>query len=240
MAGAPRIADALAGLREFAGDAIARRAQRRLRPRAPGGGGAAQRHAAAVRRLVRHARGGAPALPRARPPRAAGAGGGARALVAGAPGAAGRRGHRGGARPARPARRRPRRGGAAPARERLVGAAARCWTPAPRRPKRLRRRWSPTSRRRGPVPLAILPVKSDAWRPELGGDGDEADAPGLTGRLPGFRRRAGSGGVRRRRRPHLQARRHRRLRGRHGHGQEPRRTCCRRPTQGPPPAAASS
>ena len=42
----------------------------------------------------------------------------------------------------------------------------------------------------GPGPLAILPVKSDAWRPELGGDGDEA-TPGLAGRLPGFRRRAG-------------------------------------------------
>ena len=42
----------------------------------------------------------------------------------------------------------------------------------------------------GPGPLAILPVRSDAWRPELGGDGDEA-TPGLTGRLPGFRRRAG-------------------------------------------------
>ena len=42
----------------------------------------------------------------------------------------------------------------------------------------------------GPGPLAILPVKSDAWRPELGGDGDEA-TPGLSGRLPGFRRRPG-------------------------------------------------
>ena len=40
----------------------------------------------------------------------------------------------------------------------------------------------------GPGPLAILPVASGAWREELDGDGD---APGLTGRLPGFRRRVG-------------------------------------------------
>ena len=48
----------------------------------------------------------------------------------------------------------------------------------------------------GPGPLAILPVESGAWREELDAAGDEArggagDAPGLAGRLPGFRRRAG-------------------------------------------------
>ncbi len=48
----------------------------------------------------------------------------------------------------------------------------------------------------GPGPLAILPVASGAWRDELDGAGGDvpggADTvPGLTGRLPGFRRRAG-------------------------------------------------
>jgi hypothetical protein len=38
-------------------------------------------------------------------------------------------------------------------------------------------------------PLAVLPVRSDAWRAEL--DGDETHDPGLARRLPGFRRRAG-------------------------------------------------
>jgi len=49
----------------------------------------------------------------------------------------------------------------------------------------------------GPGPLAILPVSSGDWRKELDGadDGDPAGpgetVPGLAGRLPGFRRRAG-------------------------------------------------
>jgi Rad3-related DNA helicase/DNA polymerase III epsilon subunit-like protein len=41
----------------------------------------------------------------------------------------------------------------------------------------------------GPGPLAVLPVASDGWRTEL--DGDKTSDPGLAGRLPGFRRRAG-------------------------------------------------
>ncbi len=41
----------------------------------------------------------------------------------------------------------------------------------------------------GPGPLAVLPVAADGWRAEL--DGDETHDPGLAGRLPGFRRRAG-------------------------------------------------
>jgi ATP-dependent DNA helicase DinG len=41
----------------------------------------------------------------------------------------------------------------------------------------------------GPGPLAILPVESGAWRTELAGESD--GAPGLAERLPGFRRRAG-------------------------------------------------
>ena len=44
----------------------------------------------------------------------------------------------------------------------------------------------------GPGPLAILPVESGAWRKELDTAGDDAGGgPGLAGRLPGFRRRAG-------------------------------------------------
>ena len=49
----------------------------------------------------------------------------------------------------------------------------------------------------GPGPLAILPVASGAWRGELDGAGDGTPGgagdgvPGLAGRLPGFRRRAG-------------------------------------------------
>jgi len=49
----------------------------------------------------------------------------------------------------------------------------------------------------GPGPLAILPVASGAWRGELDGADDGTpggtghSVPGLAGRLPGFRRRAG-------------------------------------------------
>ena len=103
----------------------------------------------------------------------------------------------------------------------------------------------------GPGPLAVLPVDPDGWRAEL--DGDGGAEPGLAARLPGFRRRAGQVDVRGGRRRRLRGRRHRVVRGRHRHGQEPRvpaagglRRRGRRPPrpgqhqdQGPPAAAGA-
>ena len=142
-----------------------------------------------------------------------------------APGAAGRGGHRRRARAPRAPGRRPGRRGAAPARERLLGAArgarrlrggARRGPSAAgrrRRRRRARGRW-----RCSRSPPAAGAPSSTATRRRSGRTATLRPCRPPP-RLPPPRR---PGGLRRGRRPHLQARRHRRVRGGHRHGQEPR------------------
>ena len=151
----------------------ARRAQRRLRPRPPGGRGAAQRHAAARGRLVRHARGGAAALPRAGPPRAAvlveelGLSWPAHRALPDAEAAAAVLAHL--------AR---RAAGLADVERRLLESVS--WAPLPvldacaAQPDEAPPPLVADEPPEGPGPLAILPVASGAWREELDGAGDGA------------------------------------------------------------------
>ncbi len=100
--------------------------------------------------------------------------------------------------------------------------AARCG------PTRPRRRWSPTSRRRARAPLAVLPVKPGAWRRSWTGP-TTAIPPGPARARPASPAASQDSAAAPARcsyaeaaAAHLRPRRHRRLRGRDRHGQEPR------------------